>query len=256
MGARTTTRTPHVVDRHTSRAWLGSKPPEPFFLFVHYMDPHDPYFEIPYNGHGIARVSTPDSAGRARATSCTISIMEGVRYLDGYLDELFDRLEGTGCTTAASIAVTADHGEEFHEHGGWWHGTTLVRGAVHVPLIIKRAERARAGPRAHRPGAQLDIAPTLVAAAGAAGARAVPGHRSLHRHASSEPLLAEEDLEGNRLTSMRIGDWKLITANPGNPRGLAPHELYNLASDPQRAHATSPAIRAVASPTCWRSWIR
>src|SRR4029450_45829 len=38
-----------VVDEHAA-ACLASKPPEPFFLFIHYMDPHDPYFEIPYNG--------------------------------------------------------------------------------------------------------------------------------------------------------------------------------------------------------------
>jgi len=46
------------------------------------------------------------------------------------------------------------------------------------------------------------------------------------------PLLAEEELEGNQLSSIRVGDWKLISANPGNPRGLAPVELYNLAQDP------------------------
>ena len=60
-----------VVDEHV-QAWLGCKPPEPFFLFIHYMDPHDPYFEMPYNGHGVARVSTPDPPGAA-TRSCTTS---------------------------------------------------------------------------------------------------------------------------------------------------------------------------------------
>jgi arylsulfatase A-like enzyme len=35
------------------------------------------------------------------------------------------------------IVVTADHGEEFHEHGGWWHGTTLYDEQIGVPLIVK-----------------------------------------------------------------------------------------------------------------------
>ena len=45
-------------------------------------------------------------------------------------------------------------------------------------------------------------------------------------------MFAEEDLEGNVLQSVRTPDWKLITANPGNPRGLQPEELYDLESDP------------------------
>src|SRR5690349_1128828 len=55
---------------------------------------------------------------------------------------------------------------------------------------------------------------------------------------------AEEDLEGNVLQAVRSRTWKLITANEGNPRGLAPEELYDLAHDPgeQRNQvATSPA---------------
>src|SRR6185295_8017030 len=44
-----------VVGTHVNE-WFDSSPPEPFFLFIHYMDPHDPYFEMPYNGKGVARV--------------------------------------------------------------------------------------------------------------------------------------------------------------------------------------------------------
>ena len=50
-----------VVGQHVNQ-WLDASPPEPFFLFVHYMDPHDPYFEIPYNGNGVARVMDPNPA--------------------------------------------------------------------------------------------------------------------------------------------------------------------------------------------------
>jgi arylsulfatase len=219
----------HVVDQHVE-AWLGSKPPEPFFLFVHYMDPHDPYFEIPYNGHGIARVSTPNPPADERDELHTL-YMEGVRYHDHYLGELFDRLKAQGLYDQSVIAVTADHGEEFHEHGGWWHGTTLYEEALHVPLIIKRPHEPEPGRVRTDLARSLDIAPTLVAAAGGTAPANFQGI-DLFTGTVSEPLLAEEDLEGNKLTSLRSGDWKLITANPGNPRGLAPHELYDLASDP------------------------
>jgi arylsulfatase A-like enzyme len=48
----------------------------------------------------------------------------------------------------------------------------------------------------------------------------------------TEPLFAEEDLEGNRLESLRSDGWKLILANPGNPRGLPPTALFDLDTDP------------------------
>jgi arylsulfatase len=219
-----------VVDEHVE-AWLGSKPPQPFFLFVHYMDPHDPYFEIPYNGRGVARVSTPNPPAGQRDALHTL-YMEGVRYHDHYLNELFERLKAQGLYDRSVIAVTADHGEEFHEHGGWWHGTTLYEEALHVPLIIKRPNEPEPGRVRTDLARSLDIAPTLVAAAGASAPANFQGI-DLFTGTVTEPLLAEEDLEGNKLSSLRSGDWKLITANPGNPRGLAPHELYDLASDPQ-----------------------
>jgi len=48
-----------VVNR-TAFDWLDARGDERFFLFLHYMDPHDPYFEHPYNGVGIARASTKE----------------------------------------------------------------------------------------------------------------------------------------------------------------------------------------------------
>lgn len=218
-----------VVDRNVE-AWLAGKPPEPFFLFIHYMDPHDPYFEIPYNGRGVARVSTPDPAPERAAELHSLYLNEA-RYLDGYLQKLFDGMRQSGVYDRSIIAVTADHGEEFREHGGWWHGTALYEEQVHVPLIIKRAQEPEPGHERSDVARSIDIGPTLVAAAGLPIPDAFQGI-DLFQGTVSEPLLAEEDLEGNRLTSIHSGDWKLITANPDNPRGLPPTELFNLADDP------------------------
>ncbi len=218
-----------VVDRNV-QAWLASHPPEPFFLFIHYMDPHDPYFELPYNGRGVARVSTPDPAP-ARATELHNLYLGEARYLDGYLQRLFDTMRSSGVYDRSIVAVTADHGEEFREHGGWWHGTALYDEQVHVPLIIKRAHEAEPGRRRSDAARSIDIGPTLVAAAGLPIPDAFQGI-DLFQGTVAEPLLAEEDLEGNRLTSIRSGEWKLIIANADNPRGLPPTELFNLGDDP------------------------
>ena len=219
-----------VVDRNVG-AWLAGAPPQPFFLFIHYMDPHDPYFEIPYNGRGVARVSTPDP-DPARAEELHTLYLNEARYLDGYLQKLFDGLRQSGLYDRSIVAVTADHGEEFREHGGWWHGTALYEEQVHVPLIIKRAHEPEPGHQRSDVARSIDIGPSLVAAAGLPVPETFQGI-DLFQGTVSEPLLAEEDLEGNRLTSIHSGDWKLITANPDNPRGLPPTELFNLADDPR-----------------------
>lgn len=219
-----------VVDRHVA-AWLARPPAQPFFLFIHYMDPHDPYFEIPYNGEGIARVSSP-SPDPSRAEELHALYREDVRYFDGYLATLLTRLDDAGLYDRSLVAITADHGEEFYEHQGWWHGTSLYDEQVHVPLIVKRPDEPEGGRVRTDVARTLDIAPTLLAAADLPIPSAFQGI-DLFTGIVADPLLAEEDLEGNRLSFIRMGDWKLITANRDNPRGLPPLELFNLADDPR-----------------------
>ena len=88
--------------RQHVEAWLGEQPPEPFFLFVHYMDPHDPYFEIPYNGHGVARVIDPRPGRRARARSCTTSICRACATSTATSTSWSSGCTPPDCTTAAS----------------------------------------------------------------------------------------------------------------------------------------------------------
>jgi arylsulfatase A-like enzyme len=204
-----------------------------FFLFLHYMDPHDPYFEIPYNGKGVARVMNPSPAPE-RVSELRDLYLQDVRYLDDHLHGLIEDWRRRGLYERSVIAFTADHGEEFYEHQGWWHGTTLYEEAVHIPLIVKRSSDPAATSRRSDLARSIDIAPTLMVAAG------LPAHTDfagvdLFDDTVTEPLFAEEDLEGNRLTSIRNGDWKLITANQGNPRGLPATALYNLADDPRES---------------------
>jgi arylsulfatase A-like enzyme len=219
--------------------WLEQRPPTPFFLLIHYMDPHDPYFEHPYNGHGVARVIDPDPAP-ARKNELRALYTRDVAYLDQYLDHLFSQLKALGLYDESVIVLTADHGEEFQDHGGWWHGTSLYQEQVHVPLLVKRAREPRAGAAESRIARSLDIAPTVMAAAGLTIPASFEGRDLFAAPApESEPLFAEEDFEGNVLASLRVGAWKVITANPANPRGLKPVELYNLSEDPNERHDRS-----------------
>jgi arylsulfatase A-like enzyme len=218
-----------VLNRAVS-GWLAESPPQPFHLLIHYMDPHDPYFEIPYNGHGIARVNDPnppaEDAERLRSL-----YEEGVDYLDEHLALLIDELKRRDLYDRSVVLITSDHGEEFQDHGGWWHGTTLYEEQMKVPLIIKRAGERQGGTVMSSPARLLDVAPTLLAAAGLTAPATFVGD-DLWAKREIGPVYAEEDLEGNALTAVRVGPWKLITANPDNPRGLKEVELYNLEADP------------------------
>ena len=216
--------------------WLDRAPPQPFFLLIHFMDPHDPYFEIPYNGRGVARVSNPNPPA-SRKDELHRLYLDDLTYLDGRLAGLVSQLKSTGAYDNTVMAITADHGEEFQEHGCWWHGTSLYQEQVHVPLIIKQAHGIRRGEVDSHPARTLDIAPTLMAAAGLDTPPEFVGHDLFGPPpAAPAPLFAEEELEGNVLASLRIGPWKLITANVDNPRGLAPVELYNLDQDSGEQH--------------------
>ena len=216
-------------DEHLDR-WFAQAPWEPFFLFVHYMDPHDPFFEIPYNGQGVARVMTPSPPPES-AEELHRLYLQNVRYLDAHLKRLLDRLRSQGIYDRTMMVFTADHGEEFYEHEGWWHGTALYEEQVQVPLVVKRAMEPLSGQRRGDMVRTIDIAPTVMAAVGLPVPSPFMGI-DLFSSEVAEPLLAEEDFEGNRVTSIRRSPWKLIIANPDNPRGLAPTELYNLDDDP------------------------
>jgi arylsulfatase A-like enzyme len=211
--------------------WLESNKKTRFFLFLHYMDPHDPYFEHPYNGAGYARASNqnPDPA----LAPIFSQLYDGeVRYLDEHLGQLFDWLNAEGLYDDTLIILTGDHGEEFQEHGGWWHGQTLYQEQIAVPLIIKYPQQARAGSVVVELVRSLDIAPTILDVSSVPIPASMMG-RSLW--SDSEPpsyAYAEEDHEGNVLHALRSSTHKLILANTDNPRGLPSEGLFDLVADP------------------------
>jgi len=222
-----------TVVNEAAVAWLDRNGDSRFFLFLHYMDPHDPYFPHPYDGTGIARVSNPDPDADEAAAMQALYRGE-IEYLDGHFGELLAELKARGLYDNTLIALVADHGEEFQEHGGWWHGTTLYDEQIFVPLLIKWA-KGRA-PLVDDGGIAriIDVAPTLIARAGAQAPESMQGVDLAAGPRSPKDLeiYSEEDHEGNVLWSLRTADQKLIVANPGNPRGLAEREFYDVRSDP------------------------
>ena len=242
------------------KTWLASSNArrEPFFIFAHYMDPHDPYFVHPFNGEGYARVANPNPPPSVAALYRRLYDGE-IAYLDAQLGVLLDDLRARGLYDRTLIVLTADHGEEFQEHGGWWHGTTLYDEQIHVPLIMKPPVGGGAGRVVEEFATSLDIAPTVLTAARLNVPAVLAGH-PLPLDGGAPParttVFAEEDLEGNVLQAVRTHEWKFITANPGNPRGLPPEALFELGHDPgehANLEATQPAQKETMRAELGRS---
>jgi arylsulfatase A-like enzyme len=239
-----------VVNRE-AMAWLKANRENRFFLFLHYMEPHDPYFEHPYSGRGYARASNQNPDPALAPTFSELYDGE-VRYLDEHLGQLFDWLKAEGMYDQTLIVLTSDHGEEFQDHGGWWHGQTLYEEQIWVPLIIKYPGNARAGTTVTDLVCSLDIAPTILGATGLAIPETMMGRSLWSPTDPPRSVFAEEDHEGNVLRSLQTGTDKLILANPDNPRGLPTTALFSLERDPGEQDNVADQFPAIVSEmTAW-----
>ncbi len=151
----------------------------PFFLWVHYMDTHYPYVPQPGAQKALQQPVLPrdENLGinqRVRENAEMSSDMlaklnslydAAIRQLDAKVGQLLDRLKETGKYDETVILFTADHGEEFHDHGDLQHKSKLFEELIHVPLLLKlpgqRLQETRRDLVSH-----LQIAPSILAAAG------------------------------------------------------------------------------------------
>jgi arylsulfatase A-like enzyme len=103
--------------------FLRSEQPERVFVWAHFFEPHEPYDAHP----GVHVAGTAPSAAEDRYDG-------EIAYVDRALERLITHIRRT--RPHAVIVVTADHGEEFGEHGGHYHGSSVYDEQVHVPLIV------------------------------------------------------------------------------------------------------------------------
>jgi arylsulfatase A-like enzyme len=161
-----------------------------------------------------------------------------IEYLDVQFGELLAKLDAEGLYDDTIIVLTADHGEEFADHGGYWHGLTLYDEQIHVPLLIKWAANSEPVGRGAESGLarSIDVGPTLLGAVGIDVPETMQGvdlrAPFSSRLEKDRQVFSEEDHEGNVLWSLRTEDEKLIVANEANPRGLPAREYFNISADP------------------------
>jgi choline-sulfatase len=216
-GGENERRAPEVT--RSALAWLDQHGSKPFFLFVHYYDPHAPYDppepfasrfrEDPYGGE----IATVDEA----------------------LGRLFDRLKQRKLYDRALIIVTGDHAEALGEHGESAHGYFVYDSVLRVPLLIK-PPRSRSGSRSDRSVGLVDLVPTICGYAGAAAPPDAVGQdlsKAADAAASAEPRviyfesLLPTKYDAAPLRGVMSGRWKYILS-------VRP-ELYELRQDPKEA---------------------
>jgi arylsulfatase A-like enzyme len=124
--------------------WLSRRGQRPFFAFLNYMDAHAPYLPPdPFRakfGPEKPRENMWQIAGgklTPEGIQAELDAYDGaIAHLDYELGQLFGELERRGVLRNTLVIITADHGEEFAEHGVIGHGNSLYRLSLHVPLLI------------------------------------------------------------------------------------------------------------------------
>jgi arylsulfatase A-like enzyme len=231
---------PAPVVKDTVLEWLDEEAPEnaPFFAFTHFMDPHDPFMDpdSPQGGYARVRMGT-DIDPEIYREPMQQAYRREIELLDRELGAFFNGLKERGLYDNSIIILTADHGEEFCEHGGWWHGLTLYQEQTHIPMLIKLPNNVRGGTRNNFMARNLDLAPTILQYAGMPPGEMMQGQSLLDPNNNDtngiiKYVYAENDFEGIVLQSVQTENAKVITANEENKRGLEPVEFYDLMQDP------------------------
>jgi len=233
--------------------WLRVGLEEPFFLFVHYNDPHWPYEPpSPYGHDFISSYKGSFTPTKTREVVVThrevppplsdqdlayiVGLYDGeIQYVDAHLGELLETVRKLPTAHDLVTVLTADHGEEFLDHGAFNHGYTLYEEQTSVPLIVSAPTRF--DPRRVSQQVRLiDIAPTLLEVVGVENQNTKSQGRSLVpllEGLSLEPIdaFSEATNVGNQCALRSTGSHKLIRSMI-DPQWL----LFDLRADPGELH--------------------
>ncbi len=160
-------------------AWQAQLGERPFFAFVNYYDAHA-YCEPPPDlegrfgpGGGDARDwNARDGAKQADAIAGFRNDYDAcLVYVDREIERLLDGLAARGVLDNTLVVITADHGEQFGEHGLTGHGNSLYRPNLHVPLLVVLPGAVPAGRRVAETVSLRDVPRTILALTGIEDAR-------------------------------------------------------------------------------------
>jgi arylsulfatase A-like enzyme len=191
---------------------------KPYFLFVHYFDPHAAY--------------APPAPFSDRFRD---DLYEGeIAYVDEQIGRLRDALDGLGLLDGTIVTLVSDHGESLGEHGELTHGVFLYQATLHVPLIVVAPGRWPAGKRVTSLASLVDVTPTILDLAGQGAPSGLDG-RSLAPAVGGNAVAARQIAIESEFGYNSYGWAPLVGLTDGSFKwiGAPEPELYDLAKDPQ-----------------------
>ncbi len=203
----------------------------PFFLFVHFFDPHAPY--------------SPPSLFASGPGS---DYDREVTFVDHCVGNLLSILTSEGLAEETLIVFTADHGEGLSQHGEQTHAHLVHEATLRIPLIFRLPQNAQAGREIFEPISIVDVAPTVLSLLGKSQDRFTLGHDGFDlssilldpktRPPMDRPLYAESHYGNLRYnwaitSAIRIGNFKWID-HGGRTEG------FNLELDPEEKNPLLP----------------
>lgn len=240
--------------------WLSDHASDdrPFFLWIHYMDPHYPWvpraedlapfcdehvsaLEKGRIWHKVAYLNNATAAdGRELVSAAELSRISElydaeIRRTDAAIGRVLDVLDTLNVRDETIVSVVGDHGTELQDHGGFSHGPRkLYDELIHVPLLFEGPDVP--SQRVSEVTSLLDVAPTLLDIAADDHLSEFVGQSILERtreHAVTEVVydyqpVSDKNADNGVLTSCIEWPWKLIVNKETGDR-----ELYNLRKDPR-----------------------
>jgi arylsulfatase A-like enzyme len=211
---------------------------ESFCLWVHYMDPHRPYAinaDPPAYAPDVDEATIFDLMANAGVEPEEIDQNQrrllidlydsAIKYTSRHVSRLFDGLAAEGVWDNTSVILTADHGEEFGEHGLYYHRNRPYEELVRVPMFMKTTDSSsNLRSQVTEQRELLDIAPTVCRLHGVEPPEAFLG-TDLRDSATREPITRGSFTDDAPVVSVRADGWKYISIGDSS-------ELYDLHADP------------------------
>lgn len=236
-------------------SWSENRSKKPFFLWVHYMDTHEPHVYPrllnDIEGPPVNKRELKSGLHRINASQAVCANYLGgliskydarIRFVDLAIEVLFSRLT-SDIIDNSLIIITADHGEEFFDHGHLGHQPKLYDELIHVPLIIKGVGIPQ-GKRVNTIVQHLDIAPTILDLLGIPIPKSFLG-KNIFKLTEREGVISETSSDSNKIEivpnklqiAYRTKDRKYIY------RRNADDEFYDLETDSKETKNLLPTQR-------------
>lgn len=230
---------------------------DPFFLYIHYFDPHDPYKPPrPFDTH--FKEKSENNTQDKHLRKLILGYDNEIFFVDKKIGELFRYLKSKRLYQDTLIILTSDHGEQFNERGHIGHGFTLHNEEIKIPMLI-RTPGQQIGKIVRDPVSHIDIYRTIAELVGSKISNAQMGISLLSNDLSKRPLgvISEVTRHYSYKALVRenfnkiIGEYEVtdgLYTPTGSERSM---NVYDMVEDPLELTPLDPNGKGKESLACY-----